>query len=365
MLNCTSPPLPVVLQKALQGERLTLEEGLCLPQADLLTLGRIADERRKHLHPGRVVSFVIDRVIQQTNICIVECHFCPFWRTPSDPQAYVLSNEEILSNVEALVQMGGTQVLIQGGVNPALSLSYYEDLFREIKRRYPVDLHSLSVPEIDFLCKRENLSPVEVLKRLRDAGLSSLPGAGAEILEDRIREIISPGKASSDRWLEIMEAAHEAGLFTTATMMYGSVETWGERLAHLVRIRNLQDKTGQFTAFIPWNFVSRNTPLSCTNGRFLAEVSGVDYLTTIAISRIMLDNIPNIQSGWLTPGRKLAQVALFFGANDAGGILLEDKVMESADVRVDLRVQDLIALIRGAGRIPAQRNTRYEILKVF
>ncbi|MCX7919139.1 MAG: dehypoxanthine futalosine cyclase [bacterium] len=349
-----------ILEKAYQGERLNQEEGCLLYTADLISLGKIADIRRKQFHPKDIVTFIIDRNITFTNVCYCQCNFCAFYVTPNSDEAFVLSNEEVLAKIEELVQLGGTQVMLQGGLHPELSLDYYTRLLHDIKSHYPqIYLHSLSVPEIYHLAKKTGLSIKQVLLELQSAGLDSLPGA-AEILVDRVRQIISPHKISTQQWLECMETAHSIGMETTATMTFGIIETLEERIEHMLRIRELQDKTGGFRAFIPWTFSPHRTKLS-----HIAMAGGIDYLKTVAIARIMLDNVKNIHAGWVTEGTKLAQVTLSFGANDFGGILMEEKVVDATGVRYKTSVDELVHLIRNAGKIPAQRNSKYEILRYF
>jgi cyclic dehypoxanthinyl futalosine synthase len=361
-----------LLEKVKHGERLNFQESLSLFDCDLFTLGEMANARREALHPGNVVTFVVDRNINYTNVCNTDCKFCAFYRHMDAPDAYVRSKEEILAKIKELVEIGGTQVLLQGGHNSALRLDYYTELLKAIKKTFPtIHIHSFSPSEIDFIAKREGLDSLDVLRILKEAGLDSVPGGGAEILVDRVKGEMSPYKIKSARWLEIMEQANALGMFTTATMVYGGIETPKERIEHLFKIRDLQDKilanpqyTHQpkgFTAFILWSYSFSNTPL---NG--LPEATGSEYLKMIAISRIVLDNVPNLQTGWLTESKRLAQVALSFGANDMGGILMEENVVSATGIKGPMMtVEEMIRLIRGAGKTPAQRNTRYEILHVF
>jgi cyclic dehypoxanthinyl futalosine synthase len=352
--------LDSVLNKAYQGERLNLQEGTALYSADLISLGKIADTRRKLLHPKDIVSFIIDRNITFTNVCYCQCEFCAFYVAPNSSQAFVLTNEEVLKKIQELVELGGTQVMLQGGLHPQLSLDYYTKLLSDIKSRFPqIYLHSLSVPEIYHLAKKTGLSVKQVLLNLKSAGLDSLPGA-AEILVDRVRKIISPNKISTQQWLDCMETAHSIGIETTATMTFGIIETVAERVEHMLRVRELQDKTGGFRAFIPWTFSPQRTKLDQ-----LEMAGGIEYLKTVAISRIVLDNVKNIHAGWVTEGPKLAQIALSFGANDFGGILMEEKVVKATGIRYKTSVDELVRLIKDAGKIPAQRNSKYEILKYF
>jgi cyclic dehypoxanthinyl futalosine synthase len=351
-----------ILQKRLDGARLNVDEGVLLYSCDLLRLGQAAQEIVRRMRPDNVVTFVVDRNISYTNVCVIDCDFCAFYRRPGHSENFTLTHEEIFKKIAELAELGGTQVLIQGGLNLALPLDYYLDLIRGIRTRFPqIHVHSFSAIEMDMLSKKSKIPLPELFRMFKEAGLNSLPGGGAEILVETIRKKISPKKISSERWLEIMRTAHEAGLRSTATMVYGHVETIEDRIAHMLRIRELQDKTGGFRAFIPWSLSPHGTP----GMSGLAEAGGEDYLKTVAISRLMLDNIEHIQSGWLTEGLKLGQVALAFGCDDMGGTLLEDKVLEPTGIEVHTRREDLIRLIREAGYTPAQRNTNYEILKIY
>lgn len=351
-----------ILEKRLQGERLSLEEGILLYQCDLLRLGRAASQLVWQSRPDRVVTFIVDRNVSYTNTCVVDCDFCAFYRNPGHQEAYTLSYEQIFQKIQELVDMGGTQVLIQGGVNPQLPLEYYLDLLRAVREKFPtVHLHSFSVVEFDMISKKFRLPLEEVFRRFKEAGLNSLPGGGAEILMERVRKTISPKKAVSERWLEVMRTAHKAGLRSTATMVFGHMETIEERVAHILKIRELQDETGGFRAFIPWTLSPQGTPRM----KHFRPAGGEDYLKTVAISRILLDNVQHIQSGWLTEGLKLGQIALAFGADDMGGTLLEDKVLEPTGIEVHTRREDLVRMIREAGYVPAQRDTNYKILHVY
>lgn len=326
---------------------------------NLFSLGRFADTLRRSYHPEPIVTFIVDRNINYTNKCTVRCKFCAFSVDINDKSGYVLSLDEIFKKIEEAVQLGGTQILMQGGLNPELKIDFFVTMFSEIKKRFKIHIHSLSPPEIVFIAKISNLSIRDTLIRLHSAGLDSIPGGGAEILVDRVRTLISPKKISRDEWLNVMREAHKLGMRTTATMMFGSVEKPEEIIEHLHKIREIQDETGGFTAFIPWSFQSGNTALDGKNA------TGTDYLRVIAISRIMLDNIPNIQASWVTQGLKVAQLALFFGANDMGNIMIEENVIASTGVRNIITQDELIKVIKDAGFIPAQRNTLYEIIKIF
>ena len=351
-----------ILQKRLDGGWLNLEEGVLLYSCDLLRLGKVAHALVQRLRPDGRVTFIVDRNISYTNACVVDCDFCAFYRPLGHPEAYTLSYNTIFEKIQELVDMGGTQVLIQGGVNPELPLEYYLDLIRAIRQRFPqVHIHSFSVVEFDMISKKFRLPLEEVFRLFKEAGLNSLPGGGAEILVERVRDLISPKKASSERWLEVMRTAHRVGLKSTATMVFGHVETIEERVEHLIKIRELQDETNGFRAFIPWTLSPHGTPRMSS----FRPAGGEDYLKTVAVSRLMLDNFEHIQSGWLTEGLKLGQVALGFGCDDMGGTLLEDKVLEPTGISVHTRREDLVRLIREAGFVPAQRDTNYKILHVF
>ena len=351
-----------ILEKRLNGGRLNFEEGLLLYSCDLLKLGKAANELVQRQHPDGIVTFIVDRNVSYTNTCVVDCDFCAFYRSPGDKEAYTLSYEQVFQKVQELVDLGGTQALIQGGVNPQLPLEYYLNLIRAVREKFPtVHVHSFSVVEFDMISKKFRLPLEEVFRRFKEAGLNSLPGGGAEILVERVRKIISPKKASSDRWIDVMRIAHKAGLRSTATMVFGHMETIEERMMHLMKIRDLQDETGGFRAFIPWTLSPQGTPRMSQ----FRPAGGEDYLKTVAISRLVLDNIEHIQSGWLTEGLKLGQIGLAFGCDDMGGTLIEDKVLEPTGIQVHTRREDLIRLIREAGFTPAQRDTNYKILHVF
>ncbi len=344
--------------KTLAGERLNVEEALALYEtADLLILGHLADEARKRLHPEGLITYVVDRNINYTNVCTSGCLFCAFYRTPGDPEGYVLSEEELTRKIEETLALGGTQILLQGGMNPDLGLDYYVGLVRFIHERFGMHVHGFSPPEIVNLAERSGLSIDRVLRELIDAGLGSIPGGGAEILADEVRNVISPGKCTTDQWLSVMEAAHARGLRTTATMMFGHVESKEQRIEHLRRLRDLQDRTGGFTAFIPWTFQPQNTRLDTP------VASGVEYLRTLAVARLFLDNFDNVQASWVTQGPKMAQISLFFGANDMGSTMIEENVVAAAGVSFRLSESELVRLILDAGFIPAKRDTFYRILE--
>ncbi len=351
---------PAVVERIERGERLGPLDGRALFDLDLLTLGRLAENMRWRMHPQNRVTFIKDRILNYTNVCITDCQFCAFYRRPRHPESYLVSNDEILDRIQQTVEMGGTQVLIQGGHHPNLKIDYYEELFRAIRARFPITIHALSAPEIDHIAKVSHLSIRETLERLRQAGLASLPGGGAEILVDRVREAISPKKIRANRWFEVHETVHEIGMKSTATMMFGVGETLDERIEHLDRVRALQDRTGGFRAFIPWSFTPYRSALESSD-----TPGGVDYLRTMAVARLYLDNVSNIDCGWLTEGRKLAQMALRFGANDLGGVLVGEKVIEATGVDFQMTVNHVLSMIRGAGFVPAQRDTTYAVLREY
>ncbi len=333
---------------------------MLLRSHDLAAIGEAADCVRRRKHPGNIVSFLIDRNINYTNVCVARCTFCNFYRKPRHEEGYLLEHEEIFRKIEETLQLGGTGILMQGGMNPDLKIDYYEDLLRSIRQRFPIHLHCFSPPEIVVLARLSRISFREAIRRLKAAGLDSIPGGGAEILTERMRREIGPGKCTAQEWLDIMRIAHEEGLLTTATMMIGGGETLEERVEHLERLRRLQDETGGFVAFIPWNVQLEGTPMSQT---IKTEVSAVEYLLLLAVSRIYLDNIQNIQVSWLTQGLKVAQIALHFGANDVGSIMIEENVISSAGAHRKATSQDLIRLVEEAGYVPAQRDTLYRQLR--
>ncbi|MBC7963481.1 MAG: dehypoxanthine futalosine cyclase [Steroidobacteraceae bacterium] len=331
-----------------------------LTEGELLTIGAAADKIRKKLHPQGRVTFVVDRNVNYTNICESRCSFCAFYRDKQADDAYILSSGQIFDKIAELVEQGGTQLLMQGGLNPDLKIDFFERLFREIKVRFPsVQNHSLSPAEVTCIATNSGLSLDQTLARLKSAGLDSIPGGGAEILVDEVRKSISPNKIGWQQWGEVMLKAAALGMPTTATMMFGSKERPEDIVEHLFRVRELQDQGGSFTAFIPWTYQPGNTELGGTTA------SGVDYLKVLALSRIVLDNIPNIQASWVTQGQKMAQVALFFGANDLGGTMLEENVVAAAGCSFRMSQSEMIKLIHGAGFQAAQRTTTYSIVREF
>ncbi|RDU57946.1 dehypoxanthine futalosine cyclase [Helicobacter sp. MIT 99-5507] len=330
----------------------------------LKELGKRAYEIKKELHSDNITTFIIDRNINYTNICWVDCKFCAFKRKINEDSAYILSFEEIDSKIDELIAIGGTQILFQGGVHPSLKLEWYEDLVRHIHQKYPnITIHGFSAIEIDYIAKLSKVSIKETLQALKKAGLSSIPGAGAEILSDRVRDVIAPKKLDSDEWIEIHRQAHYLDMKTTATMMFGSIEDDSDIVEHFNKIRDLQDETGGFRAFILWSFQPDNTPLQ-REIPHIKKASSNRYLRLLSASRIYLDNFKNIQSSWVTQGQFVGQLALHFGANDLGSTMMEENVVSSAGTKNSANTQELINLIVDAGEIPAIRDTAYNILKM-
>ncbi len=347
-------------------KRYTDSEILDLMQyATLKELGKMANERKKSMHPDNITSFIVDRNINYTNICWVDCKFCAFKRNLGQDGEYILSFEEIDSKIEELLAIGGTQILFQGGVHPKLKIDYYENLVQHIAEKYPtITIHGFSAIEIHYIAKISKLSITEVLLRLQKAGLSSIPGAGAEILSDSVRDKIAPKKLDSDEWITVHREAHKIGMKSTATMMFGSLEDDNDIVEHWRRVRDLQDETGGFRAFILWSFQPNNTPLKVEYPH-IQKASSNRYLRLLACSRLYLDNIRNIQSSWVTQGSHVGQLALLFGANDLGSTMMEENVVASAGATNSMNQNEMIALIKDIGEIPAKRNTAYEILETF
>jgi cyclic dehypoxanthinyl futalosine synthase len=341
--------------KIISGERLTIEEAMALWDLDILTLGRWANFVRRRRHPGSRVTYVVDRNVNYTNICLSGCRFCAFFRPPGHAEGYVLSWEELARKLAETLSLGGTGILLQGGLNPDLPLSYYEELVRFI-RRVGLQVHGFSPPEIVFFANTFQMNIADIIRRLIAAGLGSIPGGGAEVLVDRVRTALAPHKCSTREWLEVMETAHTLGLRTTATMMFGHVETRTERLEHLVRLREVQDRTGGFTAFIPWSFQPGSTALGG------AAADALDYLKTLAISRLVLDNFANLQVSWVTQGAKVAQIALEFGANDFGSTMIEENVVAATGVGFRLSGEEIVRQITDAGYEARQRDHLYRLL---
>src|SRR3954447_26233164 len=341
------------------GERLAAPEALDLYRnASTPLLGQLADTVRARKHPARVVTYIIDRNVNYTNVCVAKCNFCAFYRPVGSSEGYVLGFDELFRKIDETIAVGGVQLLLQGGHNPDLPLAWYEDLFRAVKSRYPAfKLHALSPPEVIHLSRLSKLPVPQVVQRLIDAGLDSIPGGGAEILVDRVRKLLNcHGKAAAAEWLDVMRHAHRAGLRTTATMMYGTVETVEERLEHLFLLRDLQDETGGFTAFITWSYQPEHTELGG------GEASGVEYLRTLAIARIVLDNFDNLQASWVTQGGKVGQLSLAFGANDMGSVMIEENVVRAAGAAYCMDEAEIVRNIEDAGFAAKRRNMHYDIL---
>lgn len=362
-----SMPTPFITTTRPATDRLSQPEALALfRHADLLELGVLAQqEKARHHQPNAPVTFVVDMNVNYTNICNVDCMFCAFYRHEDDADAYVLPYEQLAAKAQQLVDAGGTQFLMQGGVNPKLPFTYYTDLLRRLRADFPgLTLHAYSTSEIAWMAAMEAKPLRWILEQLIEAGLDSIPGAGAEILHDDVRDKVSPKKVKTASWLEVMEEAHKLGLKTTATMMFGMTEADWHIVDHLYQLRDLQERTGGFTAFIPWTFQAPNTRLQKLP--IEKQATGVDFLRVIALARIVLDNIPNIQSSWLTQGTKLCQAALGFGANDMGGLILEENVVTEAGVpRASQSIANMVAMIHNAGYDAAQRNTRYALLRQY
>jgi cyclic dehypoxanthinyl futalosine synthase len=348
------------LQDRLQQQgRLSPDEALFLyREAPTHWLARAADDCRARKHPGGVVTYIIDRNVNYTNVCVARCNFCAFYRPVGHTEGYVLGFDEIFRKIDETIAVGGVQLLLQGGHNPDLPIEWYEDLFRAVKQRYPAfKLHALSPPEVIHLSRTSRLPVPAVIDRLIAAGLDSIPGGGAEVLVDRVRRLLNCyGKASADEWLDVMRHAHRAGLRTTATMMYGTVETMEERLEHLFRLRELQDETAGFTAFITWSYQPEHTE------RGGSEATGIEYLRTLAVARLVLDNFDNLQASWVTQGGKVGQLSLAFGANDMGSVMIEENVVRAAGASYCMDEVEIVRNVEDAGFVAKRRNMHYEIL---
>ena len=347
-------------------KRLSKEDALDLiKNASLLDLAKMASAKKDELHKEKLTTFIVDRNINYTNVCWVDCKFCAFFRHKKDNDSYVLKFDEIDEKIEELLAIGGTQILFQGGVHPNLKIDYYEELVNHIHTKYPqITIHGFSSIEINFIAKVSKISILEVLKRLQAKGLSSIPGAGAEILSDRVRDIIAPKKMDTQEWLEVHRLAHSIGMKTTATMMFGTVETDEEIIEHWDLIRKLQDETGGFRAFIMWSFQGENTKLMEEHPQIKPQSSN-RYLKLLAVSRLYLDNFKNLQSSWVTQGSYIGQMALKFGANDLGSTMMEENVVKAAGAANRMNQDEMIRLIKDIGEIPAKRDTAYNILERF
>jgi cyclic dehypoxanthinyl futalosine synthase len=346
-----------VRRKVVDGVRVTGEEGIALLRdGDLLDLGALADAVRWRKHPEPVVTYIIDRNINYTNVCTAQCAFCAFYRDLPSKEGYLLSKKELAEKIEETIALGGRQILLQGGLHPDLGIEFYEGLFRWIKDTYPIWIHGLSPAEVQHIARVSDLTLEGTLRRLMAAGLDSIPGGGAEILSDRVRRIIGIAKGSTAEWLEVMETAHRLGMRTTATMMFGHVETLEERVEHLLHLRDLQDCTGGFTAFIGWTFQPENTALAGD------DLTSFQYLRTLAVARIVLDNFPSVQASWVTQGSKIGQVSLRFGANDFGSLMIEENVVSAAGAHFRLTEAEIARAIQEAGFVPKRRTMDYRIV---
>jgi cyclic dehypoxanthinyl futalosine synthase len=347
----------VVRKRVEDGGRVSREEAVeLLRNGDFLELGMLADAVRWRLHPEPVVTYIIDRNINYTNVCTAQCAFCAFYRDLPSKEGYVLDKTQLTEKIEETMALGGRQILLQGGLHPDLGIEYYEELFKWMKASFPIWVHGLSPAEVHHIARTSSLSVEETLRRLMAAGLDSIPGGGAEVLSDRVRQIIGIAKGSTADWLEVMEAAHGLGMKTTATMMFGHVETLEERIDHLFHLRDLQDRTGGFTAFIGWTFQPENTALAGD------ELTSFQYLRTLAVSRIVLDNFPNVQASWVTQGSKIGQLSLRFGANDFGSLMIEENVVSAAGSHFRLTEAEMARAIQDAGFTPKRRTMQYEIV---
>lgn len=348
-----------VLERSLAGERLSAEEGLLLLEShDLAALGRAADAVTRRLHPEPYRTYNVDRNVNYTNVCVSGCRFCAFSRPPDHPEGYLIGRQELYAKIEETIRLGGDQILLQGGLHPELKIEWYEELLCDLRSRFPqINVHGFSPPEIHHISRVSGLPVATVLRRLKRAGLGSLPGGGAEILVDRVRSLVSPSKVSSDGWIEVCRQWHQLGGRGSATMMFGHVETSAERIEHLARLRELQDETGGFTAFICWTFQPGRTGLAG-----LRKVGPFEYLKTLATSRLFLDNFPNLQASWVTQGLKIGQMALRFGANDMGSLMIEENVVAAAGTSFRTSQQEIRRAIRQLGYVPRRRNVFYQLL---
>jgi cyclic dehypoxanthinyl futalosine synthase len=363
------PSIDDIAAKVFAGERLDFDDGLRLMHhPNLAELGMLADFVRQRKNPGKVVTYIAGRNINYSNVCWVQCKFCAFYDLPSSGEGYVHSKEVIFQKIQEMVDLGGIEILLQGGLNPKLKIDYYEDLFSSIGEKFPtVWIHGLSVAEILYIAKISRLSLEETLIRLRAAGLKTIPGAGAEMLVDRVRKVIAPYKDTRDEWLDTMKLWHKLGGFSTVTMMYGTVETVEERLEHILETRKAQDESlastsGGFTAFIAWNFQPDGTPLAAEMPADWRKATGFDYLRTIAVARVLLDNIPHHQASWVTQGPKIAQVGLNFGLDDFGSTMMEENVVSATGTDFVMPISEIERLISEAGYEPKRRDTLYRLV---
>ena len=351
-----------LLDKAVDGDRLTEAEALfLLENAELVDLGAAAHAIRMKRHPEGKVTFVSDRNINYTNVCASGCAFCAFYKkSDAEDGAYIITKETLKTKIEETIALGGTQILLQGGMHPELDLEFHLDMIRYIKTTFPeIHIHAFSPPEISYFADKANITDADCIRRFMEAGLDSIPGGGAEILVNEIREQASPGKCNADRWLSVMETAHSLGLRSSATMMFGHLETKAQIIEHLSRLRAVQDRTRGFTAFIPWTFQPDNTEID------VLPATSTEYLRVLAVSRLFLDNFDNLQASWVTQADKVAQTALFFGANDFGSTMIEENVVAAAGVKYRLPAEEILRLIRNAGFVPIQRNCTYDEVRSF
>ena len=354
----TRARLDAIAEKVLDGARIEAEEALLLLEHEkVTTLGVLADTVRRRMHPDRVVTYIIDRNINYTNVCNAFCSFCAFYRPPGDEEGYVLPVESVIEKIRETYDLGGNQILLQGGHHPKLKIDWYEDLFGRLKDAFPdLWLHALSPPEIVHIYRASRIPLDEALRRLRSAGLDSIPGGGAEILVDEVRRKLAKNKCSADEWLEVMEVAQGLGLRSTATMMFGHVESRADRIEHLRRVREVQDRTGGFTAFIGWTYQAENTALGGS------EVTSAEYLRTVAVARMFLDNVRNLQASWVTQGPEMGGASLAFGCNDMGSTMIEENVVSAAGTTFEMCEAEIVRAIRDAGFHPVRRNMRYDRL---
>lgn len=347
-------------EKIKSGERITAEEGVSLFGWDIIELGAMADLRRKIIYPDETAGFIIDRIINYTNICEAQCKFCAYHSRAGRIDPYSLTIDEILNKIDQLTDIEGLQVMLQGGLHPDAGLDFYINMVSAVRKRFPgIYLHSFSPSEIVHISAKSGLSYEEIIKRLKEAGLNSIPGA-SDLLVDRIRNMVSPKKSTTEQWCNVMRALKANGMGSTATMTYGMGETDAEKIEHMNVIRSIQDETGILRAFIPWSFSPKNTDME-----HIVPATGVDYLRTVAIARIFIDNVKYIQAGWLTEGLKLAQVALAMGANDMGGVLMEEVVVKATGVETSTNMNELIEIIKNSGKEPVLRDSEYRIVRRF
>ncbi|MFW2330893.1 MAG: cyclic dehypoxanthinyl futalosine synthase [Nitrospinota bacterium] len=348
-----------IINHTLGGRRLTEKDAILLLKSNnLLELGFGANRIRQQKHPNKVVTYIVDRNINYTNICVAGCKFCAFWRAKDSKDAYLLTDEDLDQKIIETKELGGNQILMQGGLHPDFQISWYESLLKKIKSRHSIDIHAFSGPEITHIAKLSNLSIAATLKRLKSAGLDSIPGGGAEILSDRVRSKLSPNKADANEWLEVMEEAHNLGIKSSATMMFGHEESIEERVESIEKIRALQDRSGGFTAFILWPLQPNNTKMDKYK-----KVGGFEFLKNLAVARLYLDNIDNIQTSWVTQGDKIGAISLFYGANDFGSTMIEENVVKEAGVAFNLNENDIRRIIVDAGFIPKRRKMDYSLIE--